>query len=87
MVEAAGEALAQADPMADLRLGLTCVACGHAWQSPFDTASFLWTELDAWAARILREVHTLASAYGWTERDILSLSPGRRAQYLEMVIG
>ncbi len=87
VVEAAGEALAQADPMADLRLGLTCIACGHSWQSPFDTASFLWTELDAWAARILREVHTLASAYGWTERDILSLSPGRRAQYLEMVIG
>jgi hypothetical protein len=87
VVEAAGEALAQADPLADLRIGLTCVACGHAWQSPFDTASFLWTELDAWAGRILREVHALAGAYGWTERDILSLSPGRRAQYLEMVTG
>ncbi len=87
VVEAAGKALAQADPLADLRLGLTCVACGHVWQSPFDTTSFLWTELDAWAGRILREVHALASVYGWTERDILSLSPGRRAQYLEMVIG
>jgi hypothetical protein len=87
VVEAAGEALAQADPLADLRLGLTCVVCGHAWQSPFDAASFLWTELDAWSGRILGEVHALASAYGWTERDILSLSPNRRARYLEMVTG
>jgi hypothetical protein len=87
VVEAAGEALAQADPLADLRLGLTCIACGHSWQSPFDASSFLWTELDAWTGRILREVHTLADAYGWAERDILSLSPGRRARYLEMVTG
>ena len=31
------------------------------------------------------EVHTLASVYGWTEREILSLSEPRRAFYLEMV--
>jgi len=87
VVEAAGEALAEADPLADLRLGLDCVACGHAWQAPFDAAGFLWAELDAWAGRILGEVHALASAYGWTERDILALSPRRRARYLEMVAG
>jgi len=87
VAEAAGEALAQADPLADLRLGLSCVACDHAWRAPFDAAGFLWAELDAWAGRLLREVHTLASAYGWTERDILALSPARRARYLDMVAG
>ncbi len=87
VVEAAGEALADADPLADLRLALDCVACGHAWQAPFDTAGFLWAELDAWAGRVLGEVHRLAGAYGWAERDILALSPGRRARYLEMVTG
>jgi hypothetical protein len=28
-------------------------------------------------------VHTLASAYGWGEQDILGLSPIRRRCYLE----
>ena len=35
-------------------------------------------------ARILREVHTLAAAYGWSEAEILALSPARRRVYLEL---
>ena len=46
--------------------------------------SFLWTEIEAWAWRMLSDVHTLARAYGWGERDILALSPTRRQFYLEM---
>jgi hypothetical protein len=37
------------------------------------------------ARRLLIEVHSLASAYGWSETDILSMSEPRRALYLEMV--
>ncbi|HEX2516118.1 MAG TPA: phage baseplate protein, partial [Chloroflexota bacterium] len=37
------------------------------------------------ARRLLREVHTLARAYGWREAEILAL-PGRRRQtYLDLV--
>jgi hypothetical protein len=82
---AAGEAIAAADPLADLSFDLTCVACGHVWRAPFDAAQFLWTELDAWAGRALREVHTLAAAYGWSEREILSMSAARRARYRELI--
>ncbi|HSB10234.1 MAG TPA: phage baseplate protein, partial [Blastocatellia bacterium] len=32
-------------------------------------------------------VHTLASAYGWRESDILNLSPWRRQLYLTLVNG
>ena len=84
VIEAASQALAQADPQADIKLSTTCAACGHAWQAPFDILSYLWTELDSWAARILREVHVLARAYGWRESDILALSPARRKLYLDM---
>jgi len=35
--------------------------------------------------RLLVEVHALASAYGWSEQEILSLSDARRRLYLEMV--
>jgi hypothetical protein len=86
--ELAGEVAARmsvADPQADVRLECTCPACGHAWQAAFDIVSFFWTEISAWAARTLREVHWLASAYGWREADILALSPTRRRLYLELV--
>jgi hypothetical protein len=85
VVSAIGEAIAAADPLADLTFDLTCVACGHDWRAPFDAAQFLWTELDAWAGRTLREVHALASAYGWAERDILSMSAARRGRYLQLI--
>ena len=82
---AVGETMARADPQADVVLDLACPACDHRWQAVFDIASFFWTELDAWARRTLREVHLLASAYGWREAEILTLSPWRRQAYLEMV--
>jgi hypothetical protein len=81
---ALGELLAEADPQADVRLLLACPDCGAAWEEPFEVDAFLWQELDAWAARLLEEVHALASAYGWSERDVLALSPSRRAAYLEL---
>ena len=37
------------------------------------------------AARLLAEIHTLARAYGWSERDLLGMSAVRRAAYLGMV--
>ena len=77
--------MAQADPQADVQLALSCPACSHQWQSVFDIVSFFWSEMNAWAYRILREVHILASAYGWREADILAMSPYRRQLYLKMV--
>jgi hypothetical protein len=36
---------------------------------------------------LLRDVHTLASAYGWKEDEVLHLTPARRHAYLELVAG
>lgn len=87
VIAAIEERMAQADPQAEVQLNLSCAFCGHAWQALFDIVSFLWSELDAWAVRLLREVHSLARAYGWREADILAMSPGRRLRYLEMLSG
>ncbi|MFC5526867.1 hypothetical protein ACFPPA_14090 [Rhodanobacter ginsengisoli] len=78
------QAMAQADPQADLQLAFRCPDCGHRWQPMFDIARFLWQELHAWALHMLREVDTLAQAYHWPEADILGLSPRRRQAYLEL---
>jgi len=74
--------LRELDPQADVSLDVHCPACGEAWREPFDIASYLWGELSTWARRLLGEVHQLALAYGWSERDILSLTPVRRNAYL-----
>lgn len=75
----------EADPQSDIELNLHCEACGHCWQVPFDIVQFLWTEVDAWAVRMFREVHCLARVYGWSEADILAMSPWRRQCYLELI--
>ncbi len=85
MVAAVEDRIAALDPQADIQLALSRPACGHRWQAAFDILSFLWTELGEWAARTLRDVHRLALAYGWSERDILALSPVRRRHYLGML--
>ncbi len=77
--------MAEADPLANIQLDLTCPACKHRWDIVFDIVSFFWTELEVWAWRMLSDIHILASAYGWCEREILNLSPTRRQFYLEMV--
>jgi hypothetical protein len=85
VVTALSEAMAEADPQADVQVALTCPRCGHEWHAPFDIAGFLSAELDASAQRLLQEVHDLACAYGWKETDILAMSAVRRNAYLQRV--
>lgn len=73
------------DPQAEIRIGLKCPACAHRWDALFDIAGLLWSELNDWAERMLQTVHRLALGYGWSERDILELSPVRRQLYLGML--
>jgi len=85
VVDAVAERMAQADPQGDVQLAVACSQCGHQWQATFDIASFFWSEIHAWAQRTLREVHALASVYGWRESDILSMSAWRRQFYLNCI--
>lgn len=74
----------EADPGADVTLNVNCPECSAATRAELDIASYLWTELDAWARDTLLDVHLLATAYGWSEPEILALSPLRRRYYLEL---
>ncbi len=84
LIEPISAALAAADPSAEMLIDLNCTNCAHAWQVALDIELFLWSKISATAKRLLREVHALASAYGWREPDILALSPARRQTYVEM---
>lgn len=87
VLDAVEAAIANADPQADVTLSLTCHACQHQWVSPFDIVSYFWGEINTWAHRLLREIHTLAAAYGWSESQILALSPWRRQMYMNLIAG
>jgi hypothetical protein len=85
LIDALDQQMSLADPQGEVRLILRCAECEADWRAPFDIVSYLWSEIDAWAIRLLRNVHRLAWAYGWPETDILALSPMRRQCYLEIL--
>jgi hypothetical protein len=84
-VDAVAASMADADPQADVRLTVACPDCGAPSILPFEVDTFFWREIEAWAQRLLHEVAALARAHGWTEGEILALSPRRRRFYLEAV--
>ena len=79
------EALDALDPDGDPVLQMSCAHCNHDWSARFDIADFLWHEIAVLGRRLLDEVDVLARAYGWTEAEVLALSPARRRHYLDRV--
>lgn len=77
--------MARLDPGADTRIGLDCPACSHRFERRFDIGAYLWSALDDWAHRTLSEVHALATAYGWSEGEVLALSAARRRYYIALM--
>ena len=75
-------ALESADPLTALQIQTECPECGHGFELPVDLEQLLLQRLMAAQTRVLRDIHRLASAYHWSEREILALSPKRRAFYL-----
>jgi hypothetical protein len=84
-LEAVVDQMGKADPHGDLQIDISCPLCHQENQLSFDIASFLWIEVEALARRLLEEVHILASAYCWSEGEILAMSSMRRQIYLNLV--
>lgn len=80
-------AMETADPLALIELAAHCPHCDHDWSALLDVATFFWQEVQTWAQRTLRDVHLLARAYGWSEDEILKMSPVRRQAYLQLAYG
>ena len=76
-------ALEELDPQADVLLVVDCPACGVSWTEAFDPALVLAADIRLAGRRLMSDVAALARSYHWSERDILALSPARRAFYLE----
>jgi hypothetical protein len=84
-LDAVVAAMAEIDPQADVRIEMSCPACTARQSLAFDIVPYFWADVSDWAKHILAEIHTLASAYGWDEADILATSAFRRRLYREMI--
>ena len=72
-------------PRVELELDMTCPECSHSFVAPFDTTAFFFDEMRANSRQLLREVHTLAFYYHWSESEILGLRRERRREYLGLL--
>lgn len=86
LLEEAAAWMEAADPAAELMISMACPACDAVFGEPLDLAAFCWAEVEARAPRLLAEVDALASRYGWSEAEILSMSRVRRDAYLALVL-
>lgn len=84
-LESLDRQISEKSPQADIGMVLSCPACKNTWEAKFDIISYLWAEIDVWATHLLHEVYLLASAFGWTEADILNISLKRRAMYVKLI--
>jgi hypothetical protein len=71
--QSAGERLEALAPLLDVDLEARCIECDHTQLARFDIQSFVLQRLLDEREAVLGEVHALASAYGWSLSEILSL--------------
>lgn len=81
------DALAAADPLAEILLELGCPQCGERVTATLDVAAFAWATLDTRARRLLQDVDLLARTYGWSEDEVFALGDQRRAVYVDLARG
>ncbi|HUG24245.1 hypothetical protein [Piscinibacter sp.] len=79
------EAIAAMDPLVAFSVACRCPACGAANDVAVDLEALALKRLASRQRALLLEVHRFASAYGWTEAEVLAVPPARRARYLELI--
>jgi hypothetical protein len=79
------QAIEAALPDIDLVLITTCPACEAAIEAPVQLAQIVLAELQERSRHLLREIHVIARAYHWSEREILDLAVSRRRAYLALI--
>ena len=78
------EALEELSGLGLITVRAACPGCGEPVAALLDPAALLWQQVQDAAPALLRDVATLAAAFGWSEREILALPAVRRRAYLQL---
>lgn len=81
VIEAAME---RAGPMLDLDVDASCPSCAHAQVVRFDIVRHLAGVMASERRWLVREIHCLAKAYGWSLGEILSLPRRERRAFVKL---
>jgi hypothetical protein len=73
------------DPLVSFRVNTQCPHCGYAIDTPLDLEALALDQLHRTQRAFLRDVHQLATRYGWSEADTLAVPAWRRAHYLRLI--
>ncbi|UCD64467.1 MAG: hypothetical protein JSW34_03265 [Candidatus Zixiibacteriota bacterium] len=87
LVERASVILQENDPLVAFRVDFVCPSCGEKQRAALDLQRLCLNILRSIQEGAFRAIHRLAAAYGWTEAEILRLSPRRRERYLRLIDG
>jgi hypothetical protein len=79
-IEAISEGLEAVSPSLPWAAEARCPECGQSHAIPIDVAGWVSAIDDP-----IEEVHEIAEAYSWSERDILDLTRNRRQRYLSLI--
>lgn len=74
-------------PLIDVELETHCAECGAMQLARFDIQSFVLQRLLDERELVLGEVHALASGYGWSLQDIVSLPRSLRRSLVQRLAG
>jgi len=78
-------AMEEADPLVAFYVVTQCPNCSSSVDVPIDLEQVSLQKLAGLRRILLREIHALATRYGWSEDEILALSSVRRAEYLRLI--
>jgi hypothetical protein len=82
VLEAAMEEVA---PVLDLDIDTACPECGARQVVRFDIQFYLLRAIQQEHAQVSREIHRIASSYGWSLEDILTLECTERRRLVQLI--
>ncbi|AGW90386.1 MULTISPECIES: hypothetical protein [Cupriavidus] len=79
------ETLAALDPLVAFTVACHCPVCGESNEVRVDLEQIVLARLRRCQTALLREIHLLATHFGWSEREVLAVPPARRKRYLDWI--
>jgi hypothetical protein len=77
--------MAELAPVLSMEMQAVCPECGNEQQVQFDMQSFFLTKLKQEKPGLIREIHSIASQYHWSQQEILNLPRNLRKQYAALI--
>jgi hypothetical protein len=84
-IAAVEEAVEEVAPVVDIDITTACPECGASQVLRFDLQFYVLQAILQERLQLLREMHRIASAYGWSHQEILDLRRSERRGLVDLI--